>query len=104
MMKNLGFKPNVMTYGILAMGCGTVEKCNELLEQMHMRKYRLNIEILGAMLAHACYLNDFKYVIYLMELCLSEDVHPNKIFMEKLEIFKKKWKRKSNEEVRLKYK
>ncbi|VEN44722.1 unnamed protein product [Callosobruchus maculatus] len=50
----------------------------------------LNAEILGTMLKQGCYHVNFKYVMYIMDLCESEGVRPNKKFVETLEEFKKR--------------
>lgn len=81
-----------MTYGILAMGCKTKEQCNELIMEMKEKKYAFNVEILGAMLSQACYHNDIGYVLHVMDLCLTENVNPSKLFIAKLDEFKKKCK------------
>lgn len=81
-----------MTYGVLSMGCKTMEQCEELIGEMKEKKYRLNAEILGAMLYQACLQNNIGYVLHLMELCITEDVNPTKKFLDQLNNFKKKCK------------
>lgn len=99
MMKICKYRPNVMTYGILAMGCKTKDQCMELIEEIKSKKYAINAEILGAMLHQACFYNDINYILHVMELCLSEAVNPNKIFLEKIDTFKRKFKHLYDEKV-----
>lgn len=42
------------------------------------------------MLQQACYHNNFGYVMEIMELCLKEQIQPNKQFMERLLKFRQK--------------
>lgn len=91
-MKTFQYRPNLVTYGVLAMGCKTIDNCRELVEEMKSHNYQLNKEILGSMLYQACSHTDTKYVLHLMELCLAEGVNPDKKFLEKLDEFKKKIK------------
>lgn len=92
MIKRQRYRPNVMTYGILAMGCQTIEQCNEFMDAMKEKKYAINVEILGAMLHQACMNNDVPYVLHLLDLCLTENVNPSQKFIEKLDQFKRKCK------------
>ncbi|KAJ8979116.1 hypothetical protein NQ317_017958 [Molorchus minor] len=84
------YRPNLMTYGILALGCKTKAEGLDLITEMKEKSYTLNAEILGAMLHQACYHNNFNYVVEIMEICLRENVQPNKKFMEHLANFRKK--------------
>lgn len=61
--------------------------------------FRLNAQILGALLHQACYNTDFPYVLKVMELCVIEEVKPNKKFMDELEKFRRKCKDMSNDKV-----
>nr|XP_023018734.1 pentatricopeptide repeat-containing protein 1, mitochondrial [Leptinotarsa decemlineata] len=58
--------------------------------------FRLNAEILGAMLHKACFHLNISYVLYVMELCHTEQIEPNRKFMERLETFRKECKDLSN--------
>uniref|UniRef100_A0A6P7F786 Pentatricopeptide repeat-containing protein 1, mitochondrial n=1 Tax=Diabrotica virgifera virgifera TaxID=50390 RepID=A0A6P7F786_DIAVI len=88
LIKKNGYRPDLITYGVLALGCTTEEDCVQLITEMKEGCYTLNTEILGAMLSQACYHMNIKYVMYLMDLCLTENVQPNKKFIEKLSEFK----------------
>ncbi|KAF5307034.1 hypothetical protein FQR65_LT07177 [Abscondita terminalis] len=97
MLKSARYRPNLITYGVVALACKNREEAIELLNEMVESKYRINIEILGAMLTQACFHNNFHYVTYLMETCIRENVDPDQKFMETLEGFKKKCKIICNE-------
>ncbi|KAG5870720.1 hypothetical protein JTB14_017053 [Gonioctena quinquepunctata] len=97
LMRKNKFLPDLVTYGVLALGCKTKDECIELVEEMKQRCYSLNAEITGAMLHQACYHMNFGYILYVMELCNSEQIQPNKKFMETLEQFKQKCRFLSHE-------
>ncbi|XP_057667744.1 pentatricopeptide repeat-containing protein 1, mitochondrial [Diorhabda carinulata] len=86
------YRPDLITYGVLALGCRNKNECIELVSNMKEACYTLNIEILGAMLSQACHHLNFNYVIHVMELCVTENISPNKKFIETLEIFRKRIK------------
>ncbi|XP_018322813.1 pentatricopeptide repeat-containing protein 1, mitochondrial [Agrilus planipennis] len=90
-------RPDLVTYGVLALGCKTREEALSFKEEMNKKRYRLNIQILGAMLHQACHHNDFQYVLELMEICVRDNIKPSGKFMEKLVEFKKKNKKISND-------
>jgi len=96
-MKQMKFRPNVVTYGVLALGCSTKEQALELVNEMKSSSYRLNAPILGAMLRQACYHETYDYIFEIMELCLKEQVLVSKRFLEHLDFFKKKMKQKQEE-------
>jgi len=47
----------------------------------------MNAEILGTMLAQACYHFNFAYVIFVMNMVKHEEIKPNQIFMDHLKHF-----------------
>ncbi|KAK4876562.1 hypothetical protein RN001_009068 [Aquatica leii] len=104
MLKTEGYRPNIITYGVLSLSCKKREEAIELLEGMMQHKYRVNIEILGAMLKQACFHNNFQYVLYLMQTCIREGIDPDKKFMSTLEEFKKKCKVICNEKENSEFK
>ncbi|GLV34789.1 uncharacterized protein CBL_09270 [Carabus blaptoides fortunei] len=90
-------RPDIISYGVLALGCQNKEQANSLLKEMKDAGYRANIEILGAMLKQACIQLNFVYVIDIMELAIEEQIHPNKIFIQHLEDLYKRCKKESAE-------
>ncbi|CAH1108103.1 unnamed protein product [Psylliodes chrysocephalus] len=87
LMNKHNYMPDLVTYGVLAIGCKNKDEATELIEEMKQKSYSLNAEILGAMLRQACYHFNYWYVLYIMEVCLNEEVQPNKMFMETLHEF-----------------
>ncbi|CAG9771000.1 unnamed protein product [Ceutorhynchus assimilis] len=94
LMENNGMRPDLITYGVLAIGCKTKEEALDLVDQMKSSAYTLNAVILGAMLQQACYHQAFDYINEIMQLCLRDNVPVNKKFLEHLDNFKKKMKNK----------
>ncbi|XP_018572924.1 pentatricopeptide repeat-containing protein 1, mitochondrial [Anoplophora glabripennis] len=92
-MMEQNYKPNLITYGVLALSCRSKEEAMELLDEMKLKSYHLNIQILGAMLRQACFQVNFGYVLKIMETCVEENVQPNKKFMSILDEFLKKCKK-----------
>ncbi|CAG9864301.1 unnamed protein product [Phyllotreta striolata] len=88
LMSKHRYKPNLFTYGILALGCTTKNEAIELLDEMKAKSYTLNTAILGAMLHQACYHFNYVYVLFVMEECIKSNVQPNPKFMKTLEEFK----------------
>ncbi|KAJ3661805.1 hypothetical protein Zmor_006187 [Zophobas morio] len=96
-MKKFNYRPDLITFGVLSLGCKTKDEALQLLDQMKEHSYRLNTEILGAMLHQACHHKNFAYVLEIMEISLRENIKPNKIFMQCLQDFKKICKKISND-------
>lgn len=61
----------------------------------------MNAEILGTMLAQACYHFNFAYVIYVMNMVKYEEIKPNQMFMDHLNRFHDKIKDLMKKRVRL---
>jgi len=105
---------DVVTFGVLALGCKNKSEAKDLLKMIadHGFRYvykilsiyshksydtfilicfssnlRVNAEILGTMLAQACYHFNFPYVIYVMNMIKHEEIKPNKKFMDRLNRF-----------------
>ncbi|XP_017773300.1 PREDICTED: pentatricopeptide repeat-containing protein 1, mitochondrial [Nicrophorus vespilloides] len=92
LIKTARFEPDIITYGVLALGCKNKEEATEFLAYFNQAGLRLNTEILGAMLKQACFHFNFSYIIEILAICTKENIKPNKIFMQHLEDFKKKCK------------
>lgn len=78
-------RPNLFTYGALALACETLDEAQMLLTDMCDNGYRVNIQILGALLKQACIKHNFVYVLQLMELVINEKIPPNKKFLQHLQ-------------------
>ncbi|KAJ6641352.1 Pentatricopeptide repeat-containing protein 1, mitochondrial [Pseudolycoriella hygida] len=87
MIKIADLEPDIVTYGVLALGCRTIEDSKELLDIMDYKGIRINIQILGAMLRQGCGRRDFPYVIEVLRICKAQQLKPNKQFLEHLHKF-----------------
>lgn len=87
MIKIADLKPDIVTYGVLALGCCTSTEADELLQEMYDKGVRMNIQILGAMLKQGCVRHDFQYVLKIMNIVHSERIKPNEQFLRHLQSF-----------------
>uniref|UniRef100_A0A1I8QCC8 Pentacotripeptide-repeat region of PRORP domain-containing protein n=1 Tax=Stomoxys calcitrans TaxID=35570 RepID=A0A1I8QCC8_STOCA len=87
MIRTAGLHPDIVTYGVLALGCTTVESSRELLHQMRQNNIRMNIQILGAMLRQGCAKKSFPYICEIIQISLDENIKPNDIFLRHLHNF-----------------
>ncbi|XP_022830225.1 pentatricopeptide repeat-containing protein 1, mitochondrial [Spodoptera litura] len=88
--KNLKLKLNIMSYGVLAMGCKTKESAEKLLKEMEEKHLKVNIEILGTLLRHGTASSNFGYVLYIMNVVKKENIKLNDIFLKHLVTFNDK--------------
>lgn len=86
-------EPDLISYGILALGCKTRDEALELLDEMNHARYSINVEILGAMLHQACYHKNITYVLTVLEICLRDQIEVGKMFLEKLVNFRQECRR-----------
>ncbi|KAH8378670.1 hypothetical protein KR009_000641 [Drosophila setifemur] len=87
MIRTAGLRPDIVTYGVLALGCRTQEEARELLQQMQVAGIKMNMPILGAMLRQGCSQKSFAYVNEIMQLSLEEGIKPNEPFLRHLHNF-----------------
>ncbi|KAH8270363.1 hypothetical protein KR018_008719 [Drosophila ironensis] len=87
MIRTAGLRPDIVTYGVLALGCRTQEEARELLQQMQAAGVKLNMPILGAMLRQGCAQRSFGYINEILQLSLEEDIKPNETFLRHLHNF-----------------
>ncbi|XP_066250525.1 pentatricopeptide repeat-containing protein 1, mitochondrial [Euwallacea similis] len=91
-IKQAKMRPNLITYGVLSMGCTTKEEALCLLDEMRSFSYTINAAILGAMLQQACFHKQFDYVLEMMDVAQREHILVNKKFLSHLDQFKRKCK------------
>ncbi|XP_066993743.2 pentatricopeptide repeat-containing protein 1, mitochondrial [Anabrus simplex] len=77
--------PDIVTFGVLALGCKTEDEAKQLIKDMRSAGYRMNTEILGAMLHQACIRHDFHYILKIMYISKEEQIKPNAQFLSYLE-------------------
>lgn len=94
LIQRSGLYPDIVTFGVLALGCRTKQEAQCLLADMRDSGFRMNSEILGAMLRQGCCHFNFEYVLAIMETVIEEEVEPSEKFLEHLENFHKNCQRK----------
>uniref|UniRef100_A0A182Q6L1 PROP1-like PPR domain-containing protein n=1 Tax=Anopheles farauti TaxID=69004 RepID=A0A182Q6L1_9DIPT len=87
MIEAANLEPDIVTYGVLALGCQTQDEARSLLKMMHDADVRMNIQILGAMLRQGCARNNFRYVTEVLDIVRRERLKPNEPFLRHLEEF-----------------
>ncbi|KAH8349850.1 hypothetical protein KR084_007894 [Drosophila pseudotakahashii] len=87
MIRTAGLRPDIVTYGVLALGCRTQEEARELLQQMQVAGIKMNMPILGAMLRQGCANKSFGYINEIIQLSLEEGLKPNESFLRHLHNF-----------------
>lgn len=79
--------PNIITFGVLAIGCKMYKDGRELLEQMDTIGYATNYVILETLIFNACSSKNFPYVLYLMNYILRNRIKPSQQILDTLEKF-----------------
>lgn len=90
MIRTARLEPDIVTYGVLALGCRTQEEARALLKEMKDSDIRINIQILGAMLRQGTATQNFRYVSEVLEILKQERFKPNEMFLKHLDNFNKK--------------
>ncbi|KAK7591179.1 hypothetical protein V9T40_002792 [Parthenolecanium corni] len=78
-------QPDIVTFGVLALSCNNRYQAEELCYQLQDFGYRLNLPILGAMLAKACSKFDFDYVLFIMKKTLRIGLKVDEEYLKNLE-------------------
>lgn len=81
------FIPNIITFGVLAIGCIRCRDGIELLEQMSTIGYIPNYKILETLFLNACRYNNYVYIYHLMEYILHNNITPSEKILNILEKF-----------------
>ncbi|XP_033366964.1 pentatricopeptide repeat-containing protein 1, mitochondrial [Bombus vosnesenskii] len=79
--------PNIVTFGVLAIGCRMHKDGRELLEQMETIGYAPNYMILETLIFNACSVRNFTYVLYLMKYISENRIEPSQQILNILEKF-----------------
>ncbi|XP_035784714.1 pentatricopeptide repeat-containing protein 1, mitochondrial-like [Anopheles albimanus] len=97
MIEAANLEPDIVTYGVLALGCQTQEEARSLLKMMQDADVRINIEILGAMLRQGCAKQNFRYITEVLNIVKRERLKPNEHFLRHLESFAKECEKRDRE-------
>lgn len=84
MINTAGLEPDIVTYGVLALGCASKSDAQNLLQEMYTKGLRMNIQILGAMLKCGCVQHNFEYILEIMKIVKDERMKPNEQFLTHL--------------------
>lgn len=105
MIEKVHLRPDIVTYGVLALGCQTFEEARELIGEMNNKGIKMNAQILGAMLKTGCVRKNFDYIIEVLYIIKEFKIKPNERMLDCLTILikscnkakKKDWKIASKE-------
>lgn len=86
--KNL--TPNVMTFGVLALGCQKYHEAKEFLDGLEAFGYRPNAVIMGTLINTACHNRDFEYLLFVMNYMVENKIRPNEQAIKDLKEFSRK--------------
>ncbi|KAL6424424.1 hypothetical protein ACFW04_009890 [Cataglyphis niger] len=89
MAEKRNLSPNVMTFGVLALGCQEHREAKEFLEGMEAFGYRPNNIIMNTLIHTACHKKNFEYLLYIMNYMLKNEIKPNTQAIEEVEKFSK---------------
>ncbi|KAG5315909.1 PTCD1 protein, partial [Acromyrmex insinuator] len=81
-----GLSPNVMTFGVLALGCQELMQAQEFLEGIEVFGYKPNSVIIGTLIDTACHKKNFGYLLFMMRYMMENRTRPT---AQTIEIIKK---------------
>ncbi|XP_034940243.1 pentatricopeptide repeat-containing protein 1, mitochondrial [Chelonus insularis] len=82
--------PNIMTWGVLALTCSTLEDARALIQNMRTTGHLVNSVIIGALIGNASCTNDFDYIHEMMDKIVRYKIRPSKELYEILDKFQHK--------------
>ncbi|KAL1452131.1 hypothetical protein WDU94_006437 [Cyamophila willieti] len=83
-------QPDLITYGCLALTCETQDQAVKFIDEFIKSGFRLNKEILSAMLNQACHRLDVHYAEQVLEMFIDYEIQPDKRVVKRVEEFVKK--------------
>lgn len=89
MIEKVKLEPDIVTYGVLALGCQTHEEALALMREMDHKGIKMNMQILGAMLKTACIKKNFEYVIDVLNIIKGLSLKPSEKMLDTLNFFVK---------------
>lgn len=87
MIKRANLQPDIVTFGVLSLGCQSREQAWDLINEMNENGIRMNMPILGAMLKQGCCTKNFEYIMDILNIMKKFQMQPNDRIMETLNIF-----------------
>lgn len=86
LMQSKSLVPDILTFGVLALGCRSRFKARQFLVDMKAAGFQPNIEIFGSLLKNACFRKDWAYAREMLAEISSHHVLPNKRVLQLLEM------------------
>lgn len=87
MISKVRLEPDIVSYGVLALGCQSQEEARVLIQEMDSKGIKMNMHILGAMLKSGCVKKNFDYVMEILEIIREMKLKPSEKMLEVLDIF-----------------
>lgn len=101
MIEKVRLQPDIVTYGVLSLGCQTQEEARALMEEMDYKGIKMNIQILGAMLKSGCVKKNFDYILDVLYIIRELKLKPNDKALETLDIFVKSCNKLKKKDVKV---
>lgn len=89
MTEKRNLTPNVMTFGVLALGCQERRDAEEFLRGMEAFGYRPNSVIMSTLINVACHKKNFEYLLFVMDYMLKNKMRPNTQAFKEVDNFAK---------------
>lgn len=87
MIKAVRLEPNIVTYGVMCLGCKTAQEAQDMLQILEDAGVKPNMIILGSMLKNACYLKNYDYVLEILHIAQREGLKPSAKFLQIIDNF-----------------
>lgn len=87
MIRKAALRPDIVTYGVMALSCQTRSEAWELINEMNDKGIRMNMPILGAMVKQGCFNKNFGYILDMLRIIKQFKMKPSEQLMETLDIF-----------------
>lgn len=89
MAEKRNLTPNVMTFGVLALGCVECRDAEEFLSGLEAFGYRPNSVIMSTLIRKAYLSKNFEFLLFVMNYMLNNDLRPNEQAISEVEEFAK---------------
>lgn len=89
MAEQRNLSANVMTFGVLALGCQGLNEVKEFLQGIEAFGYRPNAVIMSTLINTACHKKDLKFLVFVMNYMVENRYRPNARAVKDLEAFSK---------------
>ncbi|KAG0716612.1 Pentatricopeptide repeat-containing protein 1, mitochondrial [Chionoecetes opilio] len=77
--------PDLITYGCLALGCGSFHTATQLLKNMDSNQFRPNQEIMGSLIKNSLVCHDYRFTVAMLQEMQQRAIPPNDFMLSMLE-------------------